>query len=161
MHFRLRGVDRDLFLPLFGLPDADLAARGILRKVVDRSPGFPDRIAMRDAPLGETVLLLNYVHQPVATPFQSSHAIFVHEGAEAGYDREDEVPEVLRRRLLSVRAFDAGHMMIDADVVEGVDLEPLIARFFADPATAHLDVHYARWGCWAGRIDRVDATRAD
>lgn len=155
MHYRVRGLDRELFRPLFGLPETELAARGIVRQVVDGFPGFPDRIALCDVPVGETVLLLNFTHQPAATPYHSSHAIFVHEGAEATYDRADAIPEVMRRRLLSLRAFDADHMMVDAEVVEGVDLEPLIARFFADPAVAYLHVHYARRGCWAGRIDRV------
>jgi hypothetical protein len=62
---------------------------------------------------------------------------------------------VMRRRLLSVRAFDARGMMLDAEVVEGVELEPVIARLFADPAVAYLHAHNARRGCYSGRIDRA------
>jgi len=64
------------------------------------------------------------------------------------------VPEPLAIRLLSVRAFDAAGMMTDADVVEGRELEPLIARFFADPAVDYLHVHNAKRGCFAARVDR-------
>ena len=76
------------------------------------------------------------------------------EGAETAARYEDEVPLQLTRRLLSVRAFDAAGMMADADVVEGRDLEALIARMFADPAVAYLHVHNAKPGCFAARVDR-------
>lgn len=155
MHYRIKGLDIALFRPLFGLPEADLAARGVRRRVVDACPGFPDRIEMRDAAVGETVLLLNHVHQPANTPFHSSHAVFVREAAEETWDRIDEVPEVMRRRLLSIRAFDGGDMMIAAEVIAGAELEPLIARFLDDPTVAYLHAHYAAWGCYAARIDRA------
>lgn len=155
MSFRIRGLDIEVVRPLFGLPEAELAARGIRRLVADASPGFPDRVELRDAAIGETVLLMNHVHQPAATPYRASHAIFVREAARETWDRVDEVPEVMRRRLLSVRAFDRDDMMIAADVGEGVDLERLLERLFANPAAACLHVHYAKFGCWAGRVDRA------
>ena len=117
MNFRITGLAPGLFRPLFGLPDEELARHGARRYVVDSKPGFPDRIAIRDAEPGETVLLVNYVHQPADTPYRASHAVFVREGADTVYDGVDEVPEALRLRTLSVRAFDVGHMMVDADLI--------------------------------------------
>ncbi len=155
MPFRITGLKPDAFIPLYGLSDADLAARGVLRKKVDTDPGFPDRIELRDIPVGGHALLLNYMHQPADTPFRATHAIFVREGATETYDRTDEVPDVMRRRLLSLRAFDADGMMIAADVAEGTVLDDLIARMFADRAAAYLHAHYARQGCYAARIDRA------
>jgi hypothetical protein len=68
---------------------------------------------------------------------------------------ENAVPAPLAIRLLSVRAFDDAGMMTDAEVVEGRDLAPLIARMFADPAVAYLHVHNAKRGCFAARVDRA------
>ncbi len=155
MPFRITGLKPDAFIPLYGLSDVELAARGVRRQKVDNDPGFPDRIELRDIPVGGHALLLNYMHQPADTPFRATHAIFVREGATETYDRTDEVPDVMRRRLLSVRAFDAAGMMIAADVTEGTSLDDLIARMFADPAAAYLHAHYARQGCFAARIDRA------
>mgnify|MGYP001806251758 CR=1 FL=1 len=155
MPFRITGLKPDAFIPLYGLSDADLAARGVLRKKVDSDPGFPDRIELRDIPVGGYALLLNYMHQPADTPFRATHAIFVREGATHTYDRVDDVPDVMRRRLLSLRAFDAAGMMIAADVTEGASLDDLIARLFADSNAAYLHAHYARQGCFAARIDRA------
>jgi len=155
MIFRITGLSPEPFRPLFGLPDAELAARGVLRYAVDASPGFPDRIEMREARPGETVLLLNHVCQPAPSPYRATHAIYVREGAEAAYDRTGEIPEVMRSRLLSLRAYDDAGMMLDADIVEGREAEPVIARLFANPAVSYLHAHNAKRGCYAGRIDRA------
>jgi hypothetical protein len=155
MPFRITGLPPEPFQPLFGLSDAELAARGVRRCVADRTPGFPDRIEMRDAEPGETVLLLNHVCQPADTPYRATHAIFVREGARQAFDAVDQVPEVMRVRLLSLRAYDAEGMMLDADVVEGAEVEPVIERLFANPAVSYIHAHNARRGCYSGRIDRV------
>lgn len=155
MRFRISGLSPAPFLPLYGLSDADLAQQGARRCVADAQPGFPDRIEMRDASVGETLLLVNYLHQPAPTPYRSSHAIFVREGAEDTYERLDTIPDVMRTRMLSLRAFDGDHMMQDADLVDGGNAATLIARLFANPDIAYLHAHYARRGCYAGRIDRI------
>ena len=155
MSFRVTGLSGASFRHLYGLPDQALAAHGARRIVVDKTPGFPDRVEMRDLDPGETALLLPFTHQPAKTPYHSSHAIFVREGAEIAYDVVDEIPDVFRIRLLSLRAFDAEHMMVDADVVDGSDARVVIERFLARPDTAYIHVHNAKRGCYAGRIDRA------
>ena len=155
MSFRITGLDPAPFRPLFGLSDAQLAARNIKRYVVDKKPGFPDRIEVRDAEPGETVLLLNYTHQPANTPFHASHAIFVSESAKERYDSTNEVPTAFRGRTLSLRAFDEQGFIVAAEVVEGDQVEGLIERFWSKPEVAYIQVHYAGYGCYAARIDRV------
>jgi hypothetical protein len=154
MAFRISGLCPTPFQAFYGLPDEELAARGIKRYIVDAQPGFPDRIEMNDAQVGESVLLLNYVHQPANTPYRASHAIFVREGAKQAYDEVDQIPESMRIRLLSLRAFSDDGMMIDADVAEGIAMEPVIMRMFANPAVSYIHAHNARQGCYSGRIDR-------
>lgn len=153
--FRITGLAPDEFEHLYGLDDERLAELGVKRYVVDRTPGFPDRIEMRDLEPGERALLLNYTHLDTISPYRSSHAIFVREGATERYDRIDEVPAVMRTRPLSLRAFDSDDMMVDADLVDGSDIERVIDRFFTDPAVAYIHVHNAKPGCYSGRIDRT------
>ncbi|MET0257258.1 MAG: DUF1203 domain-containing protein [Methylobacterium sp.] len=155
MSYRIRGLSPEPFLPLFGLGEAELAARGVIRMVVDESPGYPDRITLREVPVGESVLLMNHVSLDVASPYRATHAIFVWEGAVDPYDEIACVPEVMRRRLLSLRAFDDMGMMQTADVVEGVEIEAVIERMFANSAVTAIHVHNAKRGCFAGRIDRA------
>ncbi|WP_106639704.1 DUF1203 domain-containing protein [Allosphingosinicella vermicomposti] len=153
--YRISGLPLADFQPLFGLSDEALKARGVLRMVADSKPGFPCRITLEDAEPGETLLLLNHEHQGADTPYRSRHAIFVRENAREPALFENEVPAVLGIRLLSIRAFDAMHMMVDAECVEGAELEPLIERMFGNPHVSYLHIHNARRGCFAARADRI------
>ena len=155
MSFRINGLGSEPFQHLYGLKDEELARHGARRYVANRKPGFPDRIEVRDAEPGESLLLVNYVHQPASTPYRASHAIFVREGATETYDRIDEVPEVMRFRPISLRAFDQADLMVDADLVEGRDLKDLIALFLSNPHVDYLHAHYAKRGCYAARIERA------
>jgi hypothetical protein len=155
MTFRLTGLDPAPFRPLYGLSDAALAARGVERVVANSKPGFPDRVELRDLDPGETALLFNYVHQPADTPYRASHAIFVREGADIAFEAIDTIPEVLRVRPLSLRAFDADHHMVDADLVDGSVAADAIDRMLAGPAVTYLHIHYAKRGCYAARAERV------
>ena len=155
MAFRILGLDPAPFVHLYGLSAAELATRGVIRQRVEEPHSAPDRIELRDAEPGETVLLLNHEYQPADSPYRGRHAIFVREGATARFDAVGEVPEALRIRLLSVRSFDAAGMMVDADVVDGAALEGLAERLLDDPRVAYLHVHHARRGCYAARIERA------
>ena len=92
---------------------------------------------------------------PADTPYRASHAIFVREGAAAAYDALDETPECLRLRPISLRAFDAAGMMVDADLTSGREVEAAVERLLENPAIAYIHAHYARPGCYAARIDRA------
>lgn len=155
MSYVIQGIDPAPFRHLYGLPDAALAAEQVVRFTVEKTPDAPCRVELVDVEPGETVLLVNHEHLPVETPYRSAHAIFVREGAQVPARFENAVPAPLAIRLLSVRAFDDAGMMTDAEVVEGRDLAPLIARMFADPAVAYLHVHNAKRGCFAARVDRA------
>ena len=156
MAFAVSSLPIEPFSPLFALDDDALARRGMLRVVADAPFAFPCRVTLDDAEPGERLILLNHEHQPADSPFRSAHAIYVREAATAPVTTTDALPPALRRRLLSLRGFDAAGMLRDADVVEGAAAEPVIARMLVDPAVAYLHAHYARPGCYAARIDRID-----
>ena len=160
MSYVISGLDPKQFAHLFGESNEALAAQHIARMTVD-GPAFPDRITLVDLPLGKSVLLLNYEHQPAATPYQSAHAIFVVEDREAKRaEHIDDIPAVMKKRPISLRAFDSDGNMLDAVLSEGTNLEPHIARMFEDPKVAYLHAHYAIRGCYAARIDRYDTSSA-
>lgn len=155
MSFVVSALPVAQFEPLFALSDAELAQRGIVRRTVD-GPGSPCRVTLADAEPGETVLLMNYEHQPADTPFRSRHAIFVREGVADRSFAPDEIPPAFSaRKFLSLRAFDAAGMMVDADITPTVDLPDAIDRLLVDPQVAYLHAHYAGAGCYAARIERA------
>jgi hypothetical protein len=155
MNFRVSGLPVASFTPLFGLSDSILAARGIVRRIADSRPGYPCRVSLRDADVGEAVLLMNYEHLRVNGPYRSSHAIYVREYALEAEPAVNEIPEILQLRLLSVRALDDEGMIVDADVVEGTRLPSVAERYLANRHVRYLHVHNAKPGCFAARIDRA------
>jgi len=155
MDFQISGLPAAPFAPYFGLPDAELAKHCIVRHTATKCPGFPCRVSLRDASPGETLLLLNYEHLGVATPYRSRYAIYVSEHAEEARVAVNEVPDVLRRRLLSLRAFDAQGMLLEADVIDGRDVEQLIEHMLHRPDVDYIHVHNAKPGCFAARIGRA------
>ncbi len=156
MSYAMTGLPVEPFRPFFGLPDDELARHNVVRMTADAPVGFPCRVLLEDARPGDTLLLLNHEYQRARTPYQGRHAIFVNERATAPKTFVGEVPAVLSvRKAISLRAFDAAGMMLDADVVAGAEVEPLILRLFENPQAAYLHAHNAGRGCFAARIDRA------
>ncbi len=155
MSFQISALPAEPFRHLFGADEGELVARGAKRMIVDSVPGFPCRICLEDVGIGETVLLLNYEHLQTASPYRSRHAIYIREHAEEARPAPNDVPDQLRRRLLSIRAFDADDMMIDAEVVDGTDFEGHVETMLANPIVHYLHVHNAKPGCYAARVDRA------
>lgn len=155
MSFMITGLPVDEFSPLFGLPDQHLATRGVLRHIAKSPFGFPCRVTLEDAPMGQTLLLLNYEHQAADTPYRSRHAIYVSEAATQTRRAVDEIPGCLSARPhISLRAFDSAGMMTAAEIAPGAGLTPVIERMLADPQVSYIHAHNAGRGCFAARIDR-------
>ncbi len=154
MSFRITGLPAEKFRDLFELSDEQLATQGAVRRIADaRSPGYPCRISLTDSEEGDELLLVNYEHHPVDSPYRMRFAIYVRRGEET-YDAVDQVPGQLRIRQLAVRSFDSDGMMVGWELVDGQRLEAAIERLFAEPRSKYLHVHYAAPGCYAARIDR-------
>ena len=155
MHFRIQGLPAEQFAPLFALSDEELAQRGAVRRTAEeRDPGYPCRVSLTDSSSGDELILTNYEHHAVSSPYRMRFAIYVRKG-ERRFDAVDDVPEQLRKRMLAVRAFDESAMMTGWELTEGEKLEAAIERLFADPRAAYLHIHFAAPGCYAARVDRV------
>lgn len=155
MSFRITGLPAETFAPLFALSDDELAARGAVRRIAeDREPGYPCRISLTDSHAGDELLLVNYEHHAVRSPYRMRFAIYVRKGEET-YDAIDEVPQQLRLRTLAVRAFDRNGMMVGWLLSEGRVLEAAIEKLFANPDAAYLHIHFAAPGCYAARVVRA------
>lgn len=155
MDFRISALKPEAFAPLFALPADRLASCLAVRCTVTRKPGFVCRVSLEDADVGEEVLLVNYMHQGVASPYRASHAIFVRKAVAQAKVADGEVPQVLRSRDLSLRAFDEHGMILAADLCEGRRVEHFLMNQLAQPCVAYVHIHFARFGCYAARADRI------
>jgi hypothetical protein len=154
MTFRIQGLPAERFAHLFALSDQQHAAQGAVRQVADdRKPGYPCRVSLTDSKSGDELILVNYEHHSVDSPYRMRFAIYVRKGEET-FDAIDQVPAQLRGRTLAVRAFDHDAMMVGWELVEGRDIEAVIEKLFANPRAAYLHIHFAAPGCYAARVVR-------
>lgn len=155
MDFQISALQAEQFAPLFDLPPASLAPHLAVRRIASTKPGFPCRVSLEDADVGEQVLLIHYVHQGDASPYRASHAIFVRRGVPRAELAVGEVPQFLRTRVLSLRAFDQDAMIVTADLCDGTRVENVLRARLAKPTVAYVHIHFAKFGCFACRADRV------
>jgi hypothetical protein len=154
MTYQIQGLDPAPFLPLANWTDEQLLGSGMQRIAVTADPGFPCRIRLDDAAIGDTVILLNH-RSVLGGPFAASHAIFVTEGAAERAVSYDRVPPALDRRPLSLRAFDKDHMMVDAELVQPGACDPALRRLFERDDVAYIHAHNAIRGCFAAEVRRT------
>ena len=152
MSFIIAGLDPAEFSPLFNLPDDQLAKRGVVARTADAKPGFPCRVTLEDAEPGERVLLLNHESHQASTPYRSSYAIYVRDGATAAATYENELPPVLRNRPIALRIFDRDGMLIGADMGLNGELKDKINAAFARLDAGYIHAHNAMHGCFAAAI---------
>jgi len=155
MSFQISALEAERFTHLFDMSDAELADHLAVRVTATSKPGFPCRVSLADAEIGDEVILVNHQHQPGASPYQATHAVYVRKGAPQAHPAVGEAPEVFLARALSLRAFDDQAMLIGVDLVDGGDLGPALDRLLAEPTAAYVHIHYAKAGCYAARADRA------
>jgi hypothetical protein len=145
----------EMFSPLLPLSDEELALQKVMWLDVDSEPGFPCRVSLTDAKVGERVLAFSFEHHDVDSPYRSSGPIFVREHARTAEPAKNEIPKMLRHRLLSIRAYDSAHMMIGAQVSQGVELEHAIETQFKNSAVEYIHIHNANPGCFNCAVYRA------
>ena len=155
MTFKIKALDYWRFSKLFTLSDAELAQHSACRVIADTKSGYPCRVSLEDAEIGETLILTNYQHLSGLSPYAASHAIYIRQNARTVDLRVGEVPETFSQRLLSLRGFDKQGMMHQADVIAGSVLSAHLDHFFTNPEIAFIDIHNAKPGCFAARAERV------
>jgi uncharacterized protein DUF1203 len=156
--FQLVGLPFEPFAKYFSLTDSQLHDLGMRRVVATSQPGYPCRVSLCDAAVGEKLLLLPYTHLPENSPYRASGPIFVREHAQQRSIEPDVVPDYVKLRLISIRAYDASHLMIDAAVCEGGEVAVALQQLFCRNEVAYIHLHNAKRGCFSCRaIRRPDA----
>ena len=154
MSFIIQGLHPALFGSVSNQMQATFNNAPVEHHEVTQSPGYPCRITLDDAKVGETVLLLSYEHQDAASPYAQSGPIFITEGVIDPATYVDEIPPALARRTLSLRAYDGAGSMVDAVIAEGALAKGEIERMFRDAAVIRIDAHNATRGCFAAHVFR-------
>lgn len=145
------------------LPAADAARlrrEATVVRVADESPGYPCRACLRDAALGDELVLVSY--DPFAgweaattSPYHSAGPVYLHHRDCSADVDPARLPVQLTSRRLSLRAYDAAAMMLDGRVIDGTDLSGALDELSALPGVDRIHVHNAGPGCFAAAVELV------
>ena len=155
IHFRFEALPREQFESLLRLSDEQLSFQHAKWVEVDAEPGYPCRVSLADAKIGERVLAVTYLHHIVNSPYRASGPIFVRENCETCKPAINEIPKMFHHRLLSLRGYGGNGMLLTAEVIPGTELRAMIEKMFGDESVEYLHVHNARPGCFNCSVYRA------
>lgn len=153
--FQLSGIPHEPYADLFDLSDDDLAKHHAKRMIADADFGFPCRISLRDARIGDELLLLPYRHLSGNSPYRAAGPVFVSRHAVRQILPPGDVPPSVSRRLISLRAYDADDRMLSGQVSEGDRVAEALTALFDATQTAYVHLHNAGRGCFSCVARRV------
>lgn len=153
-NFQIKAIRED-FNHLFSLSDSQLREQGARKILVDNYPGFPCRISLVDAPIGEEVVLLPFKHHNTDSPYQASGPIFVRKNVIAPELEVNEIPKILHHRFLSLRGYDSSGMMIETDTCHGSDVQSKLQTIFENSVVSYVHIHNAKPGCYNCVAERI------
>ena len=155
INFQVIGIQAEEIQSLLNLKESNLDKLNIRKMIVDENPGYPCRLSLEDARIGEEVLLFNYEHHKVNSPYQASGPVFVRIAAKAANLQQNELPIMLYHRLLSLRIYNKEAMMIDARTIQGEQLKDTIQAVFLNDKAQYIQVHNSSPGCYNCQINRL------
>jgi Protein of unknown function (DUF1203) len=154
-NFQVKALPYNQFAHLFSANDEELENIGAVKMIVNEHPGFPCRVSLQDAEIGEEVILLPYQHQKTDSHYQATGPIFVRKNAIEATLAINEIPTMLLHRLLSLRCYNEASIMIDANVVEGKVISETLQELFANKDIVYVHIHNAKPGCYNCVVERV------
>lgn len=158
MDFLVHALDPADYAPLFELDEAGLHALGARRVVATSHPGFPCRVALEDAAVGDELLLVHHRHLVSDSPYRASGPIFVRRGAARAMLAPGQLPACVQGRVMSLRAYAEDDTMLGCELATAESLAASIGRLFEDARVRELQLHNAKAGCFAFRVTRAAAS---
>lgn len=153
-NFQIKSLHDQEFAHFFTLTDHELENLSVIRSTVDKKPGYPCRVSLEDAEIGEEVILLTYQHHKTTSPYQALGAIFVGKNAISANLEINEIPKMLAHRLLSIRGYNKNGIMKEAYVCEGLNLRSDLNRMFENQDIRYIHIHNAKPGCFNCLVER-------
>ena len=118
---------------------------------------YPCRHCLREASGANGMLLLSHQAPEPRSVYGHPTAIFLCAQGCARFDEPDAIPDIVRNRHVSLRAFKSdGMMLYDAnELVQREGHDAAIRRIFECKAVAFINAHTAKAGCMLCHIVRV------
>lgn len=155
INFKITAIENK-YNHLFNLNEEELASKGVVKMLVDQKPGYPCRVSLEDVEIGEEVILFPFEHHKTDSPYKASGPIFIRKNAEKANLEINKIPEMLFKRLQSLRVYDKNGIMIDAKTLEGKEIRKEIKSIFNNDSASYIQIHNANPGCYNCQVNRLE-----
>jgi len=124
---------------------------------LDADRTYPCRHCLREASGRSGMLLFSYQTPKPKSVYGHPMAIFMCACDCERFEKKDVIPDIVRNRIVSFRAFYGDGMMIyDAnELVDGGDHDAAVRRIFSRDDVAYINAHTAKAGCMLCHIERA------
>lgn len=155
INFKITAIENK-YNHLFNLNEEELASKGVIKMIVDQKPGYLCRVSLEDVEIGEEVILFPFEHHETDSPYKASGPIFIRKNAEKANLEINKIPEMLFKRLQSLRVYDKNGIMIDAKTLEGKEIRKEIESIFNNNSASYIQIHNANPGCYNCQVNRLE-----
>ncbi len=154
INFKISAID-NTYNSLFKRTTEELAKKNMVKMRVNSNPGFPCRVSLEDALIGEEVLLLPFEYHKTTSPYKASCPVFIRKNAVKANLAVNEIPTMLFKRQQTLRVYDTNGMMIAAKSSRTDDIRKEIETLFMNPKASYIQVHNTNPGCYNCQVDRI------
>jgi len=154
INFKITAIT-NTYNPLFELTAEALAEKNMVKMLVDATPGFPCRVSLEDAEIGEEVLLLPFEYHKTTSPYKASGPVFIRKNAVKADLTVNEIPKMLFKRQQTLRVYDANGMMIATKSPTADALRKEIETLLKNPIASYIQIHNTNPGCYNCQINRI------
>ncbi|MEA3319749.1 MAG: DUF1203 domain-containing protein [Bacillota bacterium] len=154
-NFQIVALQEKEFSNLFFINEELLKSIGAVKMIANKKPGYPCRVSLKDAEVGEEVILLNYQYHCVNSPYKASGPIFIRKGATTAKLDVNEIPEMLDHRYLSLRGYNHDSLMVEARGTEGVKVRENIDEILDNKEVEYIHILNSNPGCYNCLVNRV------
>jgi len=153
-NFKISAIS-NTYKPLFELTSEELAEKNIVKMVVDTNPGFPCRVSLEDAEIGEEVLLLSLEYHKTTSPYRATGPVFIRKNAIKADLAVNEIPKMLFQRQQTLRVYDSNGMMIAAKSPSAKETRKEIEALLMNSKASYIQIHNTNPGCYNCVVNRV------
>ena len=154
INFKISAI-ANIYSPLFKLTTEELGEMNMVKMLVDAKPGFPCRVTLEDAEIGEEVLLLPFEYHKTTSPYKASGPIFIRKNAVKADLAVNEIPAMLLKRQQTLRVYDTNGMMIAAKSPSADEIRKEIEVAFSSQSASYIQILNTNPGCYNCQVNRV------
>jgi hypothetical protein len=151
--YRIDAIGSD-YLDRIRASGVDDFGNTVVTLVNESAKGTPLRCCLREAEVGEEVVLIAYQPARLGGPYMEVGPVFIHAERCDGYKTSGSYPEGFRHRQLLFRAYDIEGTQVDNKIADGIDAEAAIADLFSMSRVADVHARNVLAGCFMFKVHR-------